>query len=770
MLWPNVETYKDGDSLDAATLNDPINQLIARTEYLKQVLDASASRTNVAIATATLSADGGAVPKLGQPVYRVPGGNAYAQAKATVGAVDESKWFWADQQAMAVGVVGSTPSGTSATVVLSGYISFGSGLDVASVIVDKNPTSGRYFLSSTPGKLTAAPTGPIIYVCDCEIANVKVGNAYELRVVSMLVSPQYRDTGESHVHRSFVLSGKPLGGYSAKGNYGGVQRFRVPGLVPDGYAKNPSTFPAPSVVMGIFGAWTGDADVTYTVQLVQRRNLATTPSTTWADYNLEWTSDSDGSGVVEITEASDGILPPGPSATSTRRTGMLAVGTHGLQVQLTCWSGAGPGSFTWTLDMPDCGRAWMEYTPSGWYGYRLNLGMYPEMARFVPPLPANGAALIVGGLELRSAEFGESRKQWEILAATSYGGPWLIWYGGSVEGDGTSPTAPFEWDAVLANQKARDIVLHVNRMRVGPTGFVTSLQSAPGSPLKVTSAQTGANAVQGALQVGLDIDFKSESGNAEGHEVVKKIVGSTFVTGPVVERVVAGPGMAVDRQQGVVTVSASNAVYAGDFETIALRNAKQDLAGGVFPYTKLLGWTAGGPNVNSGFTAKFRVPDYIPYNAGKGYYVVVSASVFGEKASSAANAAFTLESYVLADRACTPEASGDLFDTSADVSPATYAPTVVVPFKDGYSAFDPVLVHGFGTAAGNGPGSLVLTDVDNQRVHDPALWLSTAAGAHMVVYPGYFVGISIARCGTSGTLYTAPIGFLSLRWNLVAVQ
>ena len=116
MLWPNVEKYRDGDPLDAATLNDPIDQLSARTEYLKQVLDASASRTNVAIANATLSADGGAVPKLGQPVYRVPGGNAYAQAKATVGAVDESKWFWADHQAMAVGVVGSTPSGTSATL------------------------------------------------------------------------------------------------------------------------------------------------------------------------------------------------------------------------------------------------------------------------------------------------------------------------------------------------------------------------------------------------------------------------------------------------------------------------------------------------------------------------------------------------------------------------------------------------------------------------------------------------------------------------------
>lgn len=746
MVWENVKKFVDGsDRLDAETLNRPIDQLVARTEYLKALIEATASRTNMAVTGVSFSGTGADAPQIGQPVYRVPGGNSYAKAAAVVGAVDESKWFWADHQAMAVGIVGD-----ASTVVLGGYIAFGSGanagIPVGDVIVDVAPSSGRYFLSTTPGKLTAAPVGPIIYVCDCEIANGKV--------MSMLVNPQYRDTGESHIHRSFVISGRPLG-YAGKGTYGGNgPYYRVANIVPDNYTPNPSAYPTTAVVVELYGQWTYSGDVSYTLELKPKSGVDT--SNDWGDYTLSWTSDLDGTG--EVTALGTG--------TGTRSS-LFAVGTHGLKAKLLRWSSASLGSLTWTVNMPDAGRSWLEYVSGGFLGYRLNLGMYMELARFVPPLPANGAALIVDGVELRSSVFG-SDKQWEILDADSSGGPWLVWYGGLVDAD--SVTSPFVWDADVNAQRARSIVLHVNRMRVGPTGFVTSLQAAPGSPLKVTSAQTGANAVQGALQVGLDIDFKSESGNAEGHEVVKRIVGSTFVTGPVVERVVAGPGMAVDRQQGVVTISASNAVYAGDFETIALRNAKQDLAGGVFPYTKLLGWTAGGPNVNSGFTAKFRVPDYIPYNAGKGYYVVVSASVFGETASSAANAAFTLKSYVLADRACTPEASGDLFDASADVSPATYAPTVVVPFKNGYGAFDPVLVHGFGTAVGNGPGSLVLTNVDNQRARDPALWLSTAEGAHMVVYPGYFVGISIARCGTSGTLYTAPIGFLSLRWNLVAVQ
>jgi hypothetical protein len=97
---------------------------------------------------------------------------------------------------------------------------------------------------------------------------------------------------------------------------------------------------------------------------------------------------------------------------------------------------------------------------------------------------------------------------------------------------------------------------------------------------------------------------------------------------------------------------------------------------------------------------------------------------------------------------------------------------VYVPFADEYKAFDPVLVHGFAAEDGQGPGELVLPDV-GQRVRDDALWLRTSASDRMVVYPGYFVGVSIERCGVSGseiTPYEPAIGFLSLRWNLVAVQ
>ena len=733
MGWPSVQEYQDGvDRVDAKTLNRPLNQLIERTDYLKRLVEANDHQKVVASGIEFSTLPDEVVPAPGQPVYRVPENGTYALAAAAVG---ENKWFYADEQAMAVGIVGADVK----TVVLYGYVEFGkvgsgneqtTGIDVWDVIVDKNPASGRYFLSATAGKLTAKPTGPVIYVCDCRIADGKV--------VSMFVSPQYRDTGESHVHRAFVVSGAPMGGYSAKVN----SKYRVPGILPSGGTKSPTAMPAVSVLL--YGYWAHSASVTYTIEV--------------DGDSVSWTSGGvDGSG--------GGAVPTG--------TNLLAVGTHGLKIR---FSGTGsPNGKTWTVKMPDAARAWVE---NGSTGFRLNLGMYPELLSYVPDngvaMPVNGASLTVDGVDRAGPLFG-AQKGWSIEPADGDGGPWLVWYDAAtpVIGDVTA-TAPFIWADPVSAQRDRDIVLYLNRMRVGPTGFVTSLQAAPGSPLRVTSVQTGASAMQGALMLGLDVDFKSAEGNAEGSQVVKRIEGNTFITGQVVERIVEGPGIAVNRQQGTVTVSASNAVYAGDFETIALKNAKQDLAGGVFPYTKLVAWRSGSgvTNVRSGFTAKFRVPDFIPYNAGKGYYVVVSASVFGEEGlDSGASAAFTLVGYSLADQACSVEASGSYSDSIASLSGGDSS-TVYVPFADNYAAFDPVLVHGFAASAGQGPGELVLPNED-QRVRDDALWLKASNNKRMVVYPGYFVGVSIERCGVGDseiTPYEPAIGFLSLRWNLVAVQ
>ena len=102
-----------------------------------------------------------------------------------------------------------------------------------------------------------------------------------------------------------------------------------------------------------------------------------------------------------------------------------------------------------------------------------------------------------------------------------------------------------------------------------------------------------------------------------------------------------------------------------------------------------------------------------------------------------------------------------------------HAEIVEIPFAAGYKAFDPVLVHGFGNGAEgvDAPGTLVLEDTP-QRVSRTALWLMSSATGRMTLKPGYFVGISVERCGFDGEAvpYEAALGFLSLRWNLVAAD
>lgn len=705
MGWPSVRQYKDGDKVNAESLNGPINQLTERTEQLYRMLKDN-DRTKVVVSAELVD---GVEPYVGMPVYRTATG-AYAPASALE---QQNAWFYAADEAMAVGVV-SRVTDTGAEVVLYGEIEIATDtvIPAATLIVDDEPASGRYYLSATAGKLTARPVGPVIYVCSVlleEVAGVRC-------VRSILVSPQYRDTGESHVHRQLVLSGLPAGGTAS--------------IVDDKYVADGIAARSGTAKLATYGHWDGAAPITYTV--------------TVSGTTLTWTSDD----------------PTGDSGSTTLvADGPTTVGRHGLAVRVT-------GDGTWDLMMPTVAKGWMNYSEGGTQvGYALNLQMYLNLdGSATDPNPLNGAYLSVDGVERRGPVF-EARKQWKVVAslggADGSEGPWLIWYGCAVDDD--NAVAPFVLKDGVA--VARDILFTTNTMRVGPTGFVTALQAAPGSILKFTRMGTSFPAAQGPLQADLGIDFNTETGGVRGHEVVKRIVGSTFYTGPVVERVVAGPGAAVlpSNGQGTVTVALGGAKFAGDFETIALKNAKQDVAGGIFPYTKLLG-----PNeVASGFTAKFRVPDYLPYLDADGqpidYNVVVSASLFGEAASEAsAQAAFRLRSFYLYDYALTPDATAIPPVGGASINQPTPGDTVTVPvvLGENYAAFDPVVVHGF-------PPSLV-PDVIPHRRNVPDLLLKKD-GQAIVVRPGYFVGLEIFRANPagSGVQYTAPLGFLSLRWNLV---
>lgn len=726
MGWPSVEGYKNGESVTKEVLNRPLNQLEERTKYLLDLL-AENDRAKVTVRGAAFTTV--TVPPPGTPVYCTSADGKFSVAYAEVG---QNQWFYGAESAMAVGVVGNNHDGDP-YVVLYGKVDFvteenPNGIPASDLIVSpyvpdgetgpEKPVTGRYYLApetdGRKGLLTSRPNGPVIYVCTCVIEGDYIK--------SMLVNPQYRDTGESHVHREIVISGLPVGSKASRSRASDDSPWRYSSatcILPDGSTEGTG--------LTVAGVWRGTDKVTYEVKAVSQSRL-------------QWTTGAE-SGEVDLDK---------DDVTKAVRIGPADDANGQVYVSL---SGSPAAGETWTLSMPEAGRAWL-WRDDG--GFVMNLGFYGDTG-LVPAVPNNAASFVADGLELRSARYGDDR-QWEF-ETTDLPGVWIRWVGDSASGAGMA--TPFRNDAWTAEEggektvTTRFLSFHTNRMMVGPTGFVTSLQAEPGSPLRITDALSGSSALQGALVLGLSVDFETVARGVAGSEVVKRITGSKFETGPVVERISGGSGVDVfpASGQGIVTISIGNAHFSGDFETIALKNAKQDLVSGIFPYTKLLGWSDGSGNVRSGFTAKFRVPDYIPYGE---YRVVVSASVFGEEPAEDATAAFSLRGYAMDDYSLADEKQ--TAEAGIRNGKQGYVP---VAFPAGYSAFDPVLVHGM-------PG---VPDIAGQRQHVGDLLLKDEHDADLKVRPGCFVAVDVARrglVGGSAVAYQAPIGFLSLRWNLIA--
>ena len=390
MGWPAIQGYKNGEDVVADNLNRPLNQLAERTEYLLRLVQGN-DNTQVCLKDVAVPGEGAdGHPSVGQVVYRDPDTGAFALATAKEG---QDTWFYADQQAMAVGVVSAVGDNT-ATVVLCGRVDFpGDGIPVGDLIADADPRGGRHYLAGIPsyGKMTRSPSGPVIYVGDVRL------NADRTCVTSIIVNPQYRDTGESHIHRQFVVSGVPLGGYAVQDTE--RSRYYAVGIVADD-AERVVAPVQPGISVTPCGTWASAEVATYVLSIVYGAGA----EDAWESYRLHWESPTDGVGDTPITVAS--------ASKASFVSGLLPVGTKGLSVRLTAGSSSVTPAVqvgkTWTMTLPDAARAWANYSDPdnpARIGFRLNLGMYPEMARYVPPVPENGADLTTNKLNLHNPIF-----------------------------------------------------------------------------------------------------------------------------------------------------------------------------------------------------------------------------------------------------------------------------------------------------------------------------------------------------------------------------
>lgn len=334
-MWSQVSKFRDGDELNAETLNIPIGQLGDRTTYLYarlQELLASGKMSSVVLTDVELSTNKGEEPDVGNAVYLDKESGCFALAKATMSLYDD---FKAADSAFTVGILQSR-KGTTGTVVIYGKFLLdtgGASISESDVLESgERFRPGRYYLSSNEaGKLTATPNGPLIYVCSITGSIATNGT---FKDAAAILNPQFLDIGTSHVHRTAVLAARPAGTLS------------VAGYLPESYDAD---HPEESMTLRIGGEWTSDEEIDYKFWLNQE-------SANWPDgVKLYWSENGGAEHSVNI---------PAPDAEVKISNGMSVTLSIPGSNSTTAYSGiVSVAKRTWDVTLPEDGKGWLAHMP-----------------------------------------------------------------------------------------------------------------------------------------------------------------------------------------------------------------------------------------------------------------------------------------------------------------------------------------------------------------------------------------------------------------------
>lgn len=774
MNWPSVHELSDGQDVSAETFNKPINELSERTTYLYDKLR-TFNRNNPLATMIMADAKLASVdsPVVGDFVYLDATTKEFKKAIATEDVFDS---FTLAESSYTSGIL-IKKEGSKGTVVLAGRLDMTiSGLSVDNMLEkDEEFRPGVYFLSSSePGKMTAFPQGPRIL-----LGKFTGGDFALIRIHA-------KDFGEAHVHRSYILAGVPAGEqHLTSDDPSGIHEYR--GHSPDQFAQNgnPDNHVYPRLVFT--GEWLLDREYAYDFEL-QSHGGSTPPDLKFSDRDssvwLKWTRGDGKTDRVQFTSFDKPVeLQDG----------------SGVRVSLQCGCSDNDtlydytpdaGDRTWsTMLFPDMAQGWRSLTNDEIVRYKklhpdvgddalpkfvYNIGFDRSMQAYYPPVPAKSASLVMNGVELASERLGGD-------FVYSIENDSIYWFDDSWD-HAPWPTNYVSRSNVPEKWERKRIVLHFIRTASTETGPVMSLRGAPGSGVRVLSCGSGDEADVGDLMIDIDPLGDVVEDNLPGFKVVKAGGQGMFKTGPVVERIVAGSGIALSRLggsplgQGTVVISTLDSGLRGDFEEVALQNAKQDMVG-MFPYIRLLDWVDGASNIPSAFILKF----HVPYdNTNNLFAVHVSMNVFGLQGyvdGRTRNAGISLNYNILPD--LNPVEGDDGTYASANVKGDLISPDAprdleipMVSSIDGqlvtYNAFDPVLVC-------TNDGTEQITGKKYNALGKPIPNIDECGqyarehGVDIVgVRPGYTVAVSISRSGvrSGSTAYTAPIGFMNMRWEI----
>lgn len=203
---PNFPTRithtQPNDPVSAAVASSAARVLEARTNYLKEVLDAVESGRAIVQVDAPLAS----TVQLGQAVYWDATAYHFAPALAGVDHDPDTGSLIPSLAADAVGLVSEKTTSTSGTVVFGGLVAIA---DLTAAI-DGDIVPGRYYLSAaSPGKLVRSRPPSTVPMC------LVLGPLTACDDQTwVLVTPQPRDFFEDHIHYVVNLVAAPAGSHT----------------------------------------------------------------------------------------------------------------------------------------------------------------------------------------------------------------------------------------------------------------------------------------------------------------------------------------------------------------------------------------------------------------------------------------------------------------------------------------------------------------------------------------------------------------------------
>lgn len=195
----NIKYVNPGEPVQAGVVNRPDQVLAARTEYLKDRLDAAALGQAIVDNDATIAPN--VLP--GQPVYWNYTAHRYEQALAVVAVDADTQILTVQPSSDCVGLCLNKRSETLGDIVLRGIVD----MPELTNAIPAPIAPGRYYLSAVePGKLVQQK--PAVSVSVCHVQGPKDNCADVPRVIVM---PHTREFVDEHTHYRFDLVARPAG-------------------------------------------------------------------------------------------------------------------------------------------------------------------------------------------------------------------------------------------------------------------------------------------------------------------------------------------------------------------------------------------------------------------------------------------------------------------------------------------------------------------------------------------------------------------------------